>query len=124
MRNMSTLEELMNNCPKGHTAIFVPEAHIIFYYDREGHTQRIFGRVDGVYQEIDMDFRSMSKKIAEGIKTEELVEDVLRTLPVQNLIKAKAILMDEKAKVRSKPGCYGIVLNGAKQQLTIDFRGG
>jgi len=51
------------------------------------------------------------------------LEDFLRTIPVETLLKVKKRLDRPEAKVRDREGCYKLIVSGGPGRgLTLDLR--
>ena len=118
-----TLEQLTKTLGEEEILAIVPKEKAAFSHDFEGHTRHVYKLVGDLYEEVPIDFSDMAKKLAEGLSKEGFLEDFLRQLPVETLLKAKKRLDKPNAKVKDKEGCYKLIISGGPGRgLTLDLR--
>jgi len=95
--------------------MLVKEAKIAFVHDEDGHTIRVY-KIESEYpllfMEVPLDFKGMAKKLAEGLDAEALMEDLLKSKPLETTLEVAARLNHPDASVRSKEGCFKLLIGG------------
>jgi len=65
----------------------------------------------------EKDIKDTAKKLAKSVNSQELIEDVLRTSPYEQVRRIKR-MVNKGAKVKSKEGCFFLDIGG-KEKLYI-----
>ena len=101
--------------PKDEYLMFVKEAKIAFVHDEDGHTLRVY-KIESEYplmfKDITPDFKGMALKLAEGLNVEALLEDLLKSKPLETTLEVAARLEHPEASVKSKEGCFKLLIGG------------
>ena len=111
-----TLSQIYDSLePKEEYLMIVKEAKIAFVHDEDGHTIRVY-KIESEYPllftEVPLDFKGMAKKLAEGLNAEALIEDLLKSKPLETTLEVAARLEHPNASVKSKEGCYKLLIGG------------
>jgi len=111
-----TLSQIYDSLePKEEYLMIVKEAKIAFIHDEDGHTIRVY-KIESEYpllfKDITPDFKALAKKLAEGLDAEALLEDILKTKPLETTLEVAARLTNEDASVKSKEGCFKLLIGG------------
>ena len=95
--------------------VIVKEAKIAFIVDKDDHTKKVFHVVHEYplqLEDITPDFKQLAKKLAEGLDAEALLVDLLKTKPLETTLEVAARLSNDKATVKSKEGCFKLLIGG------------
>ena len=118
-----TLDDLTKLVGEEECLAVVPKEEAAFIHDFQGHTQGVYKLRGDRYEEVPIDFSGMARKLAEGMSKQGFLEDFLRTIPVETLLKVKKRLDRPEAKVRDREGCYKLIVSGGPGRgLTLDLR--
>jgi len=118
-----TLDDLQKFVGEKQILSLVPTDKVAFIHDYTGHTVRVFKQTVDGYEEVDIDFSKMANKLAEGMRKKEFLEDFLKTMPVETLLKVKKRLDSPTAKVEDEEGCYKLIVSGGPGRGTkLDLR--
>ena len=111
-----TLSQIYDSLePKEEYLMIVKEAKIAFIVDEDQHTKQVFhieSEYPLLFKDITPDFKSLAKKLAEGLDAEALMEDLLRSKPLETTLEVSARLTNEDASVKSKEGCFKLLIGG------------
>jgi hypothetical protein len=109
-----TLEDIYKIPTKKQMAYMVPSAEVIFIADDQGHTHHIY--------EIELNLHEMAVKLAEGLDKVEFMKDVLKTMPVSQIIELRELLPQETTKVKSKGGCFNLIVSTPTKNIKMVLR--
>jgi len=101
--------------PEEEYLMVVKEAKIAFIVDKDEHTKKVFHIVNEYplqLEEITPDFKQLAKKLAEGLDKEALLEDLLKSKPLETTLEVAARLTNDEAMVKSKEGCFKLLIGG------------
>lgn len=95
--------------------MIVKEAKIAFITDKDEHTKKVF-HITHEYplllEDITPDFKYLAQKLAEGLDAQALLEDLLKTKPLETTLEVAARLTHPEASVKSKEGCFKLLIGG------------
>jgi hypothetical protein len=118
-----TLEDIYKIPTKKQMAYMVPSAEVIFIADDQGHTHHIYKKQEnGLFSEIELNLHEMAVKLAEGLDKVEFMKDVLKTMPVSQIIELRELLPQETTKVKSKGGCFNLIVSTPTKNIKMVLR--
>jgi hypothetical protein len=118
-----TLEEIYKIPSKKEMAYMVPDAGVIFIADDQGHTHHIYKKQEnGLFSELELNLHEMALKLSEGLDKVEFLKDVLKTMPVEQLLQLKEILPQETTQVKSKGGCFNLIVSTPTKNIKMVLR--
>ena len=108
-----TLEDLYTAAGKKDQVVLVPGASVAFTYDNSGHTRHVYQKQEnGLFSEVELDLHSMALKLAEGLDKVQFMKDVLKTMPIEQILVIKDLLPKAGTTVKSRGGCFNLVVLG------------
>jgi hypothetical protein len=108
-----TIEDINKIAKKKEIIYNFKDVDCVIIGDNQGHTNHIYKKTEnGLYEEVKLDIQKMALKLAEGLDKVEFMKDVLKTMPVEQILELKDLLPQPKTEVRSKGGCFNLIVSG------------
>jgi hypothetical protein len=118
-----TLQELYDKAGKRSMVYLVPGENIAFIADYSAHTKHVYLKEEnGLFSEIDLNLKEMALKMSEGLDKVEFIKDVLKTMPIEQLIEVSELLSKPETTVKSKPGCFNLIVSNGEKRSRIVLR--
>ena len=116
MTKKYTLNQIYEMAGPKDYPIIDKEEKLIVIINKDDKTSRVF-RITHEYsllaEELIIDFQDLAEKLARGLDKIELLKEVLRSAPPNDVVKIKERL-DAKpdASVKSAPRCFALMIGG------------
>jgi hypothetical protein len=118
-----TLQDIYDKANKKSMVYIVPSEGIAFICDSSAHTQHVYiKKENNLFSEIEIPLDEMALKISEGLDKVEFIKDVLKTMPIEQLIEIGELLSKPETTVKSKKGCYNLIISDGIKRTRIVLR--
>jgi len=118
-----TFEDIYREAGKKSSVMMVPSEGVVFICDFSGHTKHIYRKQEnGLFSEEIIDLHKMALKLAEGLDKVEFMKDVLKTMPVEQILELKDLLPMPETTVTSKKGCFNLIVTDGNKKSRIMLR--
>jgi hypothetical protein len=118
-----TLQDIYDKANKKSMVYLVPSEGIAFITDYSAHTQHVYIKEENnLFSEIKIPLDEMALKISEGLDKVEFIKDVLKTMPIQQLIEVGELLSKPETTVKSKGGCFNLIVSNGEKRSRIVLR--
>jgi len=113
-----TLNQIYEMAGPGEYPVIDKEDRIILIVNRDSETSRVFRIVSEqplLAEELTVDFQELAEKLARGLDKVELLKEVLRSAPPNDVIEIKERLdAQPDASISSSPGCFSLKIGGRR----------
>ncbi len=118
MTKKYTLNQLYDMAGPKEYAVMDKEDNLIVLLNTEDETSRVF-RIVHEYpilaEELIVDFQGMAEKLARGLDKVELLKEVLRSAPPNDVVEIKERLeAGPDVSITSGPGCFSLKIGGKR----------
>ena len=112
-----TLNVLYGELEKDQYPVIDKEAKLVTVINSEDQTKRIY-RIVREYplelEEIEIDLDKMASQLAEHFDSKMLMDEVLRKTDTDQLLELKERLETPDASIKSKKGCFSLLIGGKR----------
>jgi hypothetical protein len=118
-----TLQDIYDQANKKSMVYFIPSENVAFIADFQGHTKHVYLKEENnLFSEVEIPIKELALKISEGLDKVEFIKDVLKTMPIEQLLEVGELLSKPETTVKSKPGCFNLIVSNGEKRTRIVLR--